>query len=407
MRGWDSVTQFTDQLFGHLRRADQRKWAHTYVNGLLSTPGKKSIRRLAAVSSDSPTASQALHQFVNESPWEWDPVCDQLRRWVEDRARPRAWTIAPVVLPKRGEKSCGVHRRFIPHTGRTVNCQIGTAVFMSTEAGEFPVGWCLFLPEPWAAQGPLREQARIPHTATASCEGQLLNLIDQMARTSQYDPVPVVVDLHGYLDSRRLVEGLSRRGLDYAIAIPDSFPLAPLEHQAPGSRRPVAAAARAVSERCPEVRSEAWRTGSAPVRDGLVQVPGVVTADQRPQPFRLFTQPDEDATGAGQLWLTSMVHRPVDELLEYAERHAATGETVELLERRFGLRDFEGRSFPGWHHHMALVSAAFTYSRLAADLGMRALRPGPGAGSDGLARPPLVPCSRWVREASLGYPVAV
>jgi len=30
----------------------------------------------------------------------------------------------------------------------------------------------------------------------------------------------------------------------------------------------------------------------------------------------------------------------------------------------FGLLDFEGRSFPGWYHHMALVSAAYTYRRL-------------------------------------------
>jgi hypothetical protein len=105
MRGWGSVIQFTDQLFGHLRRADQRKWAHAYIEGLLSTPGKKSIRRLAATASESPTASQALHQFVNESPWEWTPACSQLRRWAEERARPEAWTIVPVVLPKRGNKS--------------------------------------------------------------------------------------------------------------------------------------------------------------------------------------------------------------------------------------------------------------------------------------------------------------
>ncbi|MFG2844370.1 IS701 family transposase [Kitasatospora sp. NPDC048296] len=406
MRGWDSVALFTDQLFGHLRRADQRRWAHAYVQGLLSTPGKKSIRRLAAVASDSPTASQALHQFINESPWEWEPVCDQLRQWAEGRVRPRAWTAAPVVLPKRGEKSCGVHRRFIPHTGRTVNCQVGAAVFMSTDAGEFPVGWCLFLPEPWA-QGPLRERARVPQTATASTESQLLYVLDAMVQRSQYDPVPVVVDLDGYMDSRRLLDGLIKRRLDFVVAIPDGFPLAPLEPHASGSRRPVTAAARVLSDRSTEVRPGGVRRGRGPVRDALVQIPGAVAADQRPQPFRLFTQPDGHPAGSGQLWITNMAHRPVDELLEYAERHPATGETVDLLQRGFGLRDFEGRSFPGWHHHMALVSAAFTYSRLAADPDRQTARPGLGAGGDGRARPPLGPRAMWTQDNALSYPVAV
>lgn len=37
---------------------------------------------------------------------------------------------------------------------------------------------------------------------------------------------------------------------------------------------------------------------------------------------------------------------------------------MSCLEEDCGLLDFEGRSYPGWHHHMTLVSAAYTYSRL-------------------------------------------
>ncbi|MCL6731937.1 hypothetical protein PWE32_09610 [Streptomyces neyagawaensis] len=29
------------------------------------------------------------------------------------------------------------------------------------------------------------------------------------------------------------------------------------------------------------------------------------------------------------------------------------------------LLDFAGRSFPAWHHHMTMASAAYTYTRLA------------------------------------------
>lgn len=398
MRGWDSVAQFTDQLFGHLRRADQRRWAHAYIQGLLSTPGKKSIRRLAAVASDSPTASQALHQFVNESPWEWTPACDQLRQWTEDRVRPRAWTIVPVVLPKRGDKSCGVHRRFVPRTGRTVNCQVGTAVFMSTDAGEFPVGWNLLLPAQWA-HGSRREQARIPREVASSPEGVVLHLLDRLVQGSPHEDVPVIADLEGYMDARRLINGLSRRRRDFIVTVPESLPTIPFSPLARAHRKSVMTAAEILSQHRSQPRFPAGRTGQAQTRHGLVRIPGAV-AGQQPQPLRLFTRPGTPAAGPGALWITNMVQPPVEELLRYTARRTATRETVDLLERGFGLRDFEGRSFPGWHRHMTLVSAAFAYSRLAAVPHEETARSGPGhsARGDGPAGPPLTPRVPWTHE---------
>ncbi|GAB3180987.1 IS701 family transposase [Streptomyces incanus] len=374
MRGWESVTQFTDQLFGHLRRADQRRWAHAYIRGLLRTPGKKSIRRLAAAASDSPTASQALHQFINESPWEWTPACNRLREWAEDRVRPRAWTIVPVVLPKRGDKSCGVHRRFVPRTGRTVNCQVGTAVFMSTDVGEFPMGWNLLLPAQWA-HGSRREQARIPQEAASSPEGVVLHLLDQLVQGSPHEDVPVIVDLEGYMEARRLINGLNQRRRDFVVTVPESLPMIPFSPLARAHRKSVMTAAEILSEHRTRSRFPDGRTGGAQTRHSLARIPGAAAADPQPQPLRLFARLGTPAAGPGSLWITNMVQAPVEELLRHTDRHTTTRETVDLLERGFGLRDFEGRSFPGWHRHMTLVSAAFTYSRLAVDLQEQSARP--------------------------------
>lgn len=65
------------------------------------------------------------------------------------------------------------------------------------------------------------------------------------------------------------------------------------------------------------------------------------------------------------VWLTNMTHRRMDELLALTRLLTGTGAVMRVLESDFGLQDFEGRSFPGWHHHMTLVSAAYAYSRLA------------------------------------------
>ncbi|MFD0431908.1 hypothetical protein ACFQ60_46150 [Streptomyces zhihengii] len=41
-----------------------------------------------------------------------------------------------------------------------------------------------------------------------------------------------------------------------------------------------------------------------------------------------------------------------------------TEAAVRDVQNELGLLDFEGRSFPGWHHHMTLASAAYLYRRL-------------------------------------------
>ncbi|MEV5383651.1 transposase [Streptomyces sp. NPDC052721] len=71
--GARSVETFAQQIFGYLPRADQRRWAGTCLKGLLLTDGKKSVRRLAGSVSDSPTVRYSLQQFINGSPWGWQP----------------------------------------------------------------------------------------------------------------------------------------------------------------------------------------------------------------------------------------------------------------------------------------------------------------------------------------------
>jgi hypothetical protein len=79
------------------------------------------------------------------------------------------------------------------------------------------------------------------------------------------------------------------------------------------------------------------------------------------------------ANGRGRrFWVTNLADRRLDELLALALLHRQSTAGVLEMQESFGLRDFEGRSYPGWHHHMTLVSAAFAYHRLSSggDLGL-------------------------------------
>ncbi|MFC9505286.1 transposase [Streptomyces sp. NPDC057002] len=358
---------FIAEIFERLPRADQRGWAHVYTRGLLVTPGRKTVRRLAASASDSATAAQALHQFVNASPWDWEPVRARLADWVVRRSRPRALVIGTAVLPKRGDRSCGVHRRFVPRDGRTVNCQVGIGAFLAVEQGSVPVDWRLLLPGRWAEDAEARGRAgSVP--AAGSADALALDLVDG----SGPGGVPVVADLLGVADTAALAGGLAGRGRRFVVAVPDDFVVHPdrAALAGPGSRAGAGADAGGVTAR------SLLTDHPARVATGVVRLPGIPVA------LRLIGE-----SGGGRIWVTDLVDRSPREVLALARLHAGAVDTVERLADDFGLRAFEGRSYAGWHHHKTLVSAAFAYRTL----GSAPTRPGTPAHASPrprTARPP-------------------
>ncbi|MEU9254970.1 transposase [Streptomyces sp. NPDC048270] len=395
--GDTTLDEFTERLFGHLPRADQRRWARVYLQGLLTTPGKKSVRRLAASVSESPTASQSLQQFINASPWDWDPARTELLRWVEERHAVHAWTIGQVAFPKRGEHSVGVHRRFDPAAGRIVNCQYGYGLFLSLGGMNTPVDWRLVLPENWSADPTLRRRARIsPEVAHQTPESLVLGLIDSIAARTSSVRAPVIADFSRLSGAAALIGMLGRRGHDFLVCVPPSLAVTPAgpAHGAEPARTPAGAPGRAPARtpvrmpaRMPvrattagdfarlgntshpyaaQVSGPDARPQRLRIHSGLVRVPGGETGvPGAQQMYRLFGErrPGPGLRG-GPVWLTNMSRHRMDDLLFLVRQSAQTASAVGTLADEFGLLDFEGRSFPGWHHHMTLMSAAFAYKSM-------------------------------------------
>ncbi|MFE5245029.1 MULTISPECIES: IS701 family transposase [unclassified Streptomyces] len=371
------VSALTEQIFGHLSRADQRAWAQAYLTGLLTTEGKKSVRRIAATVSGSPTASQSMHQFVNASPWEWGPVRAELTRWAEQRMTPRAWVLDVAVLRKRGDHSCGVHRRFVPATGRSVNCQLGIGAFLAAGAQAVPVHWGLLLPGAWVNDEQRRARARIPDDAGhRTIEQHALDLVDALEESTHLSAPPVVADLSYYTGVTSLVRGLSARGRDFVISLPGRTPVVPVGRSA--VQRPYMAELPAAVEAqrlFDQVHSGHHRTAThdtlggpaerTSVMTALVRLPELRLARHAPHhTYRLFAVRSYAGRRSTRMWLTNMAHRRTDELTALTGLQRRAGATVQQMESSFGLLDFEGRSYPGWHHHMTLVSAASAYSGL-------------------------------------------
>ncbi|MFB7915405.1 IS701 family transposase [Streptomyces sp. NPDC056061] len=377
-RSRTSVPVFAEAVFENLPRTDQRRWAHVYLQSLLTTNGKKSVRRLAATASQSPTASQSLHQFINASPWDWAPVREELARWTARRMTPSAYAIDLAVIRKRGEHSCGVHRRFVPSTGRSVTCQVGIGAFLTDRNLAVPVDWRLMLPGAWVKDPDRRRRTRIPDDiGQRPLEQHVLDLVDHLTPASGAASVPVLADLSTEPGAAALVRGLARRNRDFVVAVPGSLPVVAGRHlrltpHGGTGESGLVLTARSLFEietgslaRIETIAPGGGAARPTTVLTGFVALPGTAPARSvlPRRTYRLFALRDQ-ARRPAQLWLTNLTHSRMESLLTITRLQGRTTETVQQLEDDFGLADFEGRSFPGWHHHMTLVSAAFAYSRL-------------------------------------------
>ncbi|MEU3918892.1 transposase [Streptomyces sp. NPDC029004] len=360
------LASFTEELFGHLPRRDQRRWAHACLEGLLTAPGRKSVHGMAAVlpahGGSCAATAQSLHRFINCSPWQWDLVYERLIHWTERRVTPRAWTVGTVLLPKRGLCSVGVHRYPDPAGRRSVNAQLGLGMFLSTGTLDIPVDWRLHLHERWCDDHALRRRARIPETVRHRPPwAHIVELAGALAARTGLAPAPVVVELPEHGDTGLLAAGLSRQGLDFMIAVPGSLAVLPMHR---GSTATPLPASRLVTPGGSGTRtitgvSALGRARSVQVVSEPVRLAGAGGRGGR-HGYRLIAEARGDAARPPRVWLTNLVHRGPAELLDLV------GPSASAVRRlgEFGLLDFEGRSYPGWHHHMALVSAAYAYHRL-------------------------------------------
>jgi hypothetical protein len=305
------LSDFCALLLGGLPRSDQRRWGEAYVRGLVELPGRKSIPRIAArLVGDR--AGQSLQQFVNQSPWAWEPVRKRLAEIWNQAARPRAWVVEEVALPKAGSNSVGVATQYVAALQRSMHCQIALALFVvgTTTAG--PVNWRLTLPHRWTEDPRSRAQGGVPDDERQQDRWQyVFDMLDELIDSWRIPSRPVVLDARDSPTLVELIAGLEKRRLSYLVQV------------SPGT--PPIAVTRTAGRR--------------------------LVPDLRPGPT------------ARSGWLTNLPGRP-DEILGLAGATRVSARAARRLFQDHGLHHFEGRSFRGWHHHVTLVSVAHAFREL-------------------------------------------
>ena len=106
---------FLTEMLAPLGRKDRRQWGGVYLRGLLLEGERKSAGAMAARLPDG--NEQSLQQFLNQSPWDWLPLWQQMAARLERSFAPAvAWIVDDTGFPKKGEHSVGVARQYSgPH----------------------------------------------------------------------------------------------------------------------------------------------------------------------------------------------------------------------------------------------------------------------------------------------------
>ena len=386
------LVEFSEEMFVSMRRRDQRRWGEVYLRGLMLDGKRKSIEPMAARLADGD--EQCLQQFVNQSPWDPVPVRRALARRMSRELAAEAWVIDDTGFPKFGKRSVGVARQYSGALGKVGNCQIGVSINAAGENASCPLDWRLFVPEEWDDPGEWNQKRRKQATLAEDVHHvekwrQALEMIDELIGWGLIPPV--VLGDGAYGDTTGLRTGLEQRGLDYVLDVKsttsayaqETVPEQP--ERRPGRGRPPSVRYRQDPSSLKQLALDAgkkaavtvtWREGTRGkmssrflalrVRPANIDLRRQAhkNGDELPVRWLICEWPAKEAEPT-KYWLSNLPdHTPLKQLVRLAKMRFRVEQDYRELKDALGLDHFEGRSYPGWNHHLTLVSVAHAFLTL-------------------------------------------
>src|SRR5436853_24268 len=174
-----------------------------------------------------------LQHFISAGVWDAGPVETELLVQADKLVggSDAVLVIDDTAIPKKGTHSVGVAAQYASALGKTANCQ--TLVSLTLARGEVPVmvALRLFLPDSWTSDMSRLKRARVPveqRTPRSKPEIALAEIDRAMAAKVRFGCV--LADA-GYGLSAPFRQGLTERGLAWAVGIPRHLKVYPVDVQ--------------------------------------------------------------------------------------------------------------------------------------------------------------------------------
>jgi SRSO17 transposase len=361
---------FVAELTSVIGHADRARPLRDYCSGLLVSEGRRSVEPIAAVTAPAEVSvqHQRLLHFVADAPWPDEPVLAKVREMVlpaiERHGPIEAWIIDDTSFPKHGRHSVGVHHQYCGQLGKQANCQVVVTLSIANHDASLPIAYRLYLPQEWAEDAARRKKTRIPKGITFKTKPQIA--LEQIRKACAAGvPRGVVLLDASYGSNSALRTGISALGLKYGAAIVATVKVRKASKRAePEPRLSVKQLALSLPKNA--WRTITWREGTNDLlrsRFTRVRVHTSPTRGRRgrPEETLLIEWPEGEAEPT-KYWLAT-VDKNISfrALVDLAKMRWRIERDYQELKQEIGLGHYEGRSWPGFHHHGTLCIAAYGF----------------------------------------------
>jgi SRSO17 transposase len=341
-----------------------------------------------------PVRYHAFQHFITDAPWEANAVWRVLRSQLPERDG--VLVLDDTGFPKKGDHSVGVKRQYTGTLGKIGNCQVAVTANFWTVARSWLVGAALYLPSEWLTDRARRRKTHIPTGVRFQEKWQLaLGLVRDVIDSGL--TVRAVVADAGYGDATAFRAALHELHLLYAVGVSSTLSvfrgrprIVPPAREAKEDvhRRPrpkLAAGVKAIKVKAlaAQLPATAWRRVTWENADNRPRVARFAACRVTPSKewyhrlapeIWLLCEQSVDGSYDDKFFL---VHLPstatLKDLVVLAHQRWAIEQQYQQLKTELGLDHFEGRTYPGWHRHVALTAVAYAFlqcERLTRDPGL-------------------------------------
>jgi SRSO17 transposase len=361
---------YVEGLTSVIGHADRGAPLRDYCVGLLAAEGRKSVEPMAAVTA--PAGVSAQHQkllhFVANAPWSDQQVLDKVREMVlpaiERHGPIEAWIIDDTSYPKQGTHSVGVHHQYCGQLGKQANCQVAVTLSIANHHASLPIAYRLYLPKEWAQDAARRKKAHVPKAIKFKTKPQIA--LEQIREACAAGvPRGVVLMDASYGSNSALRAGVSVLGLSYVAGIVTTIKVRAVSDRGePEERMSVKELALSLPKHA--WRTITWREGSAAkLRSRFTRVQvrtaPIRRASERVEETLLIEWPEGEAAPT-KYWLSTLDKKTsFRRLVDIAKMRWRIERDYQDLKQEIGLGHYEGRGWPGFHHHGTLCIAAYGF----------------------------------------------
>jgi SRSO17 transposase len=257
-----------------------------------------------------------------------------------------------------------VHHQYCGQLGKQANCQVAVTLSVANHHASLPIAYRLYLPQEWAEDAARRKKAHVPKAIKFKTKPQIALEQIRAAYAAGVPPGTVLFDA-SYGSNSRLRSGVSALGLSYVAAIVATVKVVAVSKRgAPGRRMSVKDLALSLPKHA--WRAITWREGTneqlrsrfARVRVRTAPIRG---AAERAEETLLIEWPEGEAEPT-KYWLSTL-DKDISfrRLVDIAKMRWRVERDYQELKQEVGLGHYEGRGWPGFHHHGTLCIAVYGF----------------------------------------------